>query len=246
MLRVQSLHPYHYQRVHALRPQDFLPRMEFSEWIRNHGELVPFIIWSDEATFTRGGVFNIHNHHFYAEENPRVVRRGNFQNRFSVNVWAGILNNTLFGPIEIPARLNANEYLNFLETHLENILDDLPLNVRNQLHFQHDGAPAHYGINVRNWLHERLPGRWIGRGGPISWPPRSPDLNPLDYYFWGRIKDIVYATEVDSEEVLRERIRLAGNQLRQNHFEVSRASRAITRRARICLREQGNIFEHLI
>jgi hypothetical protein len=23
--------------------------------------------------------------------------------------------------------------------------------------------------------------RWIGTGGPIGWPPRSPDLNPLDF-----------------------------------------------------------------
>lgn len=246
MVRMQGLHPYHYQRVQALRPHDFLARMEFSEWIRNHQELAPFILWSDEATFTRYGVFNIHNHHFYSQENPRVVRRQNFQDRFSINVWAAIVNDTLIGPIEIPARLNANEYLNILETHLEDILDNLPLNIRHQLHFQQDGAPVHYGVIVRNWLNQRFPGRWIGRGGPIPWPPRSPDLNPLDYYFWGRIKDIVYATEFDREEELRERIRLAGNQIRQNNFEVSRASHAITRRAQICLREQGNLFENLI
>ena len=26
-----------------------------------------------------------------------------------------------------------------------------------------------------------FPGRWIGRGGPVPWPARSPDLNPLHY-----------------------------------------------------------------
>lgn len=246
MLRMQGIHPYHYQRVQALRPQDFLPRMEFCEWIRNHQELVPFIMWSDEATFNRDGVFNIRNNHFYSQENPRMVRRRNFQDRFSINVWAAIINDRLIGPIEIPARLNAIEYLNFLQTRLEPILDDLPLNIRHQLHFQHDGAPAHYGVNVRNWLNERFVGRWIGRGGPTPWPPRSPDLNPLDYYLWGRIKDIVYATEVNTEEELRERIRLAENEIQQNNFEVMRASHAIARRAQMCLRQQGNVFEHLI
>ncbi|GFX77260.1 hypothetical protein TNCV_5063921 [Trichonephila clavipes] len=24
-------------------------------------------------------------------------------------------------------------------------------------------------------------GRWIGHGGPVAWPPSSPDLNPLDF-----------------------------------------------------------------
>ncbi|RLU17341.1 hypothetical protein DMN91_009574 [Ooceraea biroi] len=31
-------------------------------------------------------------------------------------------------------------------------------------------------------------GQWIGRGGHISWPARSPDLNPLDF-FVGNVKE---------------------------------------------------------
>lgn len=26
-----------------------------------------------------------------------------------------------------------------------------------------------------------------------QWPPYSSDLNPLDYYFWNRVKTVVYA-----------------------------------------------------
>jgi hypothetical protein len=29
---------------------------------------------------------------------------------------------------------------------------------------------------------EKMAGRRIGRGGPIAWPPRSPDLTPLDSF----------------------------------------------------------------
>jgi hypothetical protein len=25
-------------------------------------------------------------------------------------------------------------------------------------------------------------GKWIGRGGPVAWPPRSPDLTPSDFF----------------------------------------------------------------
>ncbi|KAJ4450456.1 hypothetical protein ANN_01881 [Periplaneta americana] len=42
--------------------------------------------------------------------------------------------------------------------------------------------------------------------GPIAWPPRSPDLTPLDFFLWSYIKDKVYATPVRDLRDLRERI----------------------------------------
>ncbi|EZA62612.1 hypothetical protein X777_10243, partial [Ooceraea biroi] len=44
----------------------------------------------------------------------------------------------------------------------------------------------------RNILNESFPDRWIGRGGRISWPARSPDLTPLDFFLWGHLKNEVY------------------------------------------------------
>lgn len=246
MVRSQAIHPYHYRRVQDLRPEDFLPRVQFCRWILNNENVLPNILWSDEATFTRNGAFNMHNTHFWAAENPRVVQRTNFQHRFSINLWAAIIGDQLIGPIEIPNRLNANEYLNFLQNNLGELLEDVPINARLNMYYQHDGAPAHFGRNVRDWLDENFAGRWIGRGGPIAWPPRSPDLNPLDYHFWGHLNNLVYATEVNTLEELRHRIELADNQIRGNQFEILRASRAIRRRARICIQQNGNHFEQLL
>ncbi|XP_024869556.1 protein ALP1-like [Temnothorax curvispinosus] len=31
----------------------------------------------------------------------------------------------------------------------------------------------------------------MGRGGPIAWPARSPDLNVLDFFVWGHIKSLI-------------------------------------------------------
>ena len=63
------------------------------------------------------------------------------------------------------------------------------------MYFQHDGAPPHYTIRVREFLNEIFPNRWLGRGGPVVWPPRSPDLTPLDYYLWGHMKTLFAAAE---------------------------------------------------
>jgi hypothetical protein len=53
---------------------------------------------------------------------------------------------------------------------------------------------------AREFLNNNYTNRWIGRRGPIAWPARSPDLNPLDFYLWGHLKTIVYLAAV---EVLR-------------------------------------------
>ncbi|XP_061394938.1 uncharacterized protein LOC133330517 [Musca vetustissima] len=34
--------------------------------------------------------------------------------------------------------------------------------------------------------------QFISRNGPVSWPPRSCDLTPLDYFLWGYVKSKVY------------------------------------------------------
>ena len=73
--------------------------------------------------------------------------------------------------------------------------------------FQQDGAPPHWGLRVRRSLDMRFPGQWIGRGGPIPWPARSPDVTPLDFFFWGYVKDLVFQTPVADIDDLTTRIR---------------------------------------
>ncbi|PRD19263.1 UNVERIFIED_CONTAM: hypothetical protein NCL1_57865 [Trichonephila clavipes] len=57
--------------------------------------------------------------------------------------------------------------------------------------FQHDGAPARFSADVRSALDTAYPGRWIGRGGPVNWPARSPDLSCIYFFLWGHMKSLV-------------------------------------------------------
>ena len=59
-------------------------------------------------------------------------------------------------------------------------------------------------FNVGTFLDETFPGRWVGRGGPTAWPPRSPGLTPLDFFAWGFIKDVVYRRKVRDLADLRQ------------------------------------------
>jgi hypothetical protein len=55
---------------------------------------------------------------------------------------------------------------------------------------QMDGAPGRHPVPVRNWLNEHFDERWIGRRGTFRWPPRSPDLTPLNFLLYNHIKSL--------------------------------------------------------
>ena len=49
----------------------------------------------------------------------------------------------------------------------------------------------------------------IRRRADVIWPPRSCDLTPLDYYFWGAVKDKYYADKPETIDALKDNIRQA-------------------------------------
>ena len=75
--------------------------------------------------------------------------------------------------------------------------------------FQRDGALPDYANEVREYLDRKLPGRWMGRGGPVSWPACSPDLALHDYHLWGRVKDTVHHDPPQTINELTTKIREA-------------------------------------
>lgn len=249
-LRENQLYPFHEQKVQALQPEDHPLRVNFCRWfLRKHAEFPNFssiVLATDEAIFTRNGINNCHNSHIWAVENPHAVRRTHFQHRFSLNVWAGLVNGQLIGPFVLPNRLDGNAYLFFLENNLQVLLEEVPLNVRQQMWFLQDGAPPHFARLVRQHLNNTFENKWIGRGGPVPWPPRSPDLNPLDFFLWGLMKTMVYTNEILDLEDLRHRVDVAARTIRQQGLGLGSYADSWIRRARLCVQQQGDNFEQLL
>ena len=130
----------------------------------------------------------------------------------------------------------------FLREKHPALVEDVPLNVRARMWFQHDRAPAHFGATARQCFDYAFPHRWIGRGGPIAWPARSPDLNSIDFFLWGYVKALVYDTPVQNEETLLARILAACEMIRT--FERMRQN--LLRRCHACIASQGRYFKHLL
>lgn len=247
ILADDGLYPFHLTKVQGLFPNDYYNRITYCEWLLEKQEadedFVRYILWTDEATFTRDGIFNIHNSHQWGNQNPYAKIERNHQVRFSLNVWAGIFGDAVIGPLMLPNRINANDFLLFLTTDLPELLEDVPLAARARMWLQCDGAPPHYGIQVRRWLDQQFPQRWIGRGGPTAWPARSPDLTPLDFFLWGYIKEKVYATPVSTLAELEGRIMEAFATITPEMLQ--NVLRNISERAQACHMEGGGHFEHL-
>ncbi|KAJ4431179.1 hypothetical protein ANN_19776 [Periplaneta americana] len=204
------------------------------------------VLFTDEAQFTRDGITNFHNQHVWAYENPRATVPSHHQVRFSLNMWAGIIGDQLFGPHVLVNRLTGQAYTNFLENTIPHVLEDTPLINRQHIHFVHDGAPAHFSRTAHRYLDRRFLDRWIGRGGPIAWPPRSSDLNPLDFYLWGHLKSLVYSSPVPDLEFLRNRIVACSEDIRNTAGVWDRVRRSMRHRCEVCIQAGGGHFEHLL
>ncbi|XP_070518829.1 uncharacterized protein [Cardiocondyla obscurior] len=202
------------------------------------------ILWTDESTFTPNGVINLRNRLYWSDKNPHAIRQGAFQYRWSINVWAGLIDNHVIGPYFLPPRLTGEFYEYFLDTELPGLLENIPLTTRRNMIYQHDGAPAHWSRGLRRLLDARFRDRWIGRGGPIIWPPRSPDLTPLDYFLWGHIKNLVEPQRNGTINEVREAI-VAAFATITPHM-VHQATQDVVRRARLCVQQRGGHFEQFL
>ncbi|CAG9824751.1 unnamed protein product [Phaedon cochleariae] len=182
---------------------------------------------------------------YHTDENPHVTVQNRQQGRFSFNVWVGIFRGQFIGPYIYDGPLNSREYLDILMNQVEPFLEDIPINLIPRVVFQHDGAPAHCARIINDYLNVQFGEKWMGYQGPIQWPARSPDLTPLDFLLWGRIRDLTYKNnDFNSREELERVLRGAFNQVL--NIQLINAVNAVTKRCRICLQQNGGQFEHLL
>lgn len=244
ILKKCRYHPYKLNLMQELKPSDHFARLELCNFFRSKFTDDPIflrrVLFSDEATFTTNGIFNRQNFRMWSNGNPNWYAGLKSQWHEKVNVWVGMLDTHLIGPFYFDGNINSESYINMLENDLMPKLQELGA----PLYFQQDGAPAHYANATRDWLDGHFPNRWIGRGGPIQWPPRSPDLTPLDFSIWGILKNNVYKTTIESKDHLKERIAQEVNSI--TPIQLLNMLDNLKKRVHICIAQNGGHFENLL
>jgi hypothetical protein len=200
------------------------------------------VVWSDEKIFGANPIVNPQNDrvlaHTLEEANQAGRRVGQRQFAPQVHVWGAITSNgkcplVFFEPGE---KVNAELYLTKV---LEGAL--LPWTRRhfNRCHwiFQQDGATAHTSRRVQEWCKNRLP-EFIAKD---EWPPRSPDLNPLDFSVWSVMERKVHATTHVNRDSLKKTILKAWDELSPEYLRPTVDS--VPRRLRAVISARGGLFE---
>lgn len=241
-----KIKPYKPKFLHTLREGDENLRLNYCYWAQgnflNDRNFLGKIMFTDEATFTTNGIVSSQNCRYWARNNPNWVINCKDQYSQKVNVWCGILGDRIIGPFFFNQSLNAHRLVNFLDGELWDEIENLPLDLRRDMYFQLDGASIHNSRIVRQWLNQQFPMRWIGRNSPFElWPPRSPDITPLDFYFWGVVKNTVYKTRPRNRDELCARIRQACNEI--SAVELRRVVHHNQKRIEKCIRLRGGLVE---
>lgn len=185
-----QLYPYRLQTNQRLTEADMAGRVAFAQFMLSGGVDLESILWTDESYFSLSGHVNRHNCVVWGSEKPReIIERDVHAPK--VCVWFGYSAQYRLTPFFFPDTVTGENYAEMLRNH---VVPQIRRKHRLQSTiFQQDGAPPHFSTVARTFLHSVFPDeRIIARGYPNRWPAHSPDLTPLDYYFWGVVKDRVY------------------------------------------------------
>lgn len=177
---IDELHlkPYKYHMCHKLKPEDYPKRVDFAHWFLSLPPGTPeFFIVSDEAYFYLTESVNKQNNRNWAESSPENFIEVPLHPE-NVHVWCAISAKRIFGPFYFEESVKKENYLEMLQTFFWPKL--LRTADYKKYYFQQDGAAAHTSNIVQSWCTSKFGEKFLNKE---MWPPRSPDLNPCDFFY---------------------------------------------------------------
>ena len=176
-------------RVPALTDTHIAKRKSFAHWIRNRftRESCRRILFSDEKWFDQDGQYNRQNDRVYAKSRKEATEdmgtRPEHKFPFKAMVWIGISYNGITEPVVLPQKTSFDSVF-YTENVLPIVKRDGTRLIGHDFIYQQDGATPHVSKDSIAAINNL----GIPFIQPDKWPPNSPDLNPLDYFFWNEVE----------------------------------------------------------
>ena len=172
--------------MHEIETNDYPKRLDFCKWLKGLPKVTILrLICSDEAYFCLTPTVNKQNNRFWLKSKPTEgVEHPLYDEK--VLVWCAMSSKRIYGPYFFNSTVTEESYLRMLKFFFwpKVVREDHTL-----YYFQQDGASPHRGKKVQKYLKKKFGDRFIDKK---TWPPRSPDLNPCDFFLWGYLKSRVY------------------------------------------------------
>jgi len=206
--------PYKRIRCQALTEKQKLKRKQFCCWIRKNvsGDLLEKIMFSDEKIFDEDGQINYKNDIIYAESREEANEIGGLREEqkypMSVMVWCGITWNGVTHVVVLPPKTSFNEHF-YTEKVLPVIKRDGLRLIGEDFMFQQDGAKPHMSKLSKNAF-ENAGVSFLRKN---TWPPNSPDLSPMDYFFWNQVASTMPKKKFSNREDLVREIKKSVSQV---------------------------------
>jgi hypothetical protein len=176
--------------------------------------------------------------------NPHRTCESNYQHRFSVNVWCGVIYDQFIGPSIFPQSLTDDIYANILHHQLPALFEIVSVRTRRQVYTTAWRSTPHFHRIVTDYLNQQFCNPWFGRGGAQKWPPWSPDLNPLDCLVWGYMKAMVCARKVNMRQEPVRRIFSAARRINKAAV-LRKIRRSLVARVWKCIQADVGHFEQI-
>lgn len=108
--------------------------------------------------------------------------------------------------------------------------------------FQQDGAPVHTAARSLEFLKSVFGRRLVSNKTDCIWPPYSPDLSPLDYWFWSFMRRLIGQHDPQTKQEVKEVAGLACSQI--SEVQVRKAISDFPIRIMALIDAQGQHFEY--
>lgn len=192
------LKPYKLHEWHELKEGDYQKRVTFADFFKSLPKnALSFLICCDKAYFYLVPPINSQNDRMWLESKPSdKIERPLHDEK--VLVWCAISCGQAYGPYFFQESVNQHNYLEMLRDFFWK--RHCQVSNFQKYYFAQDGATPHTANIVQKYLKSKFSNRFIDKE---KWPPRSPDLNPCDFFLWGYLKARVYNPIPDSIDTLK-------------------------------------------